>query len=141
MSTLPTPPECHLCYGYNVWLHYQITASGTRQYFWYCEDCERITPRSTYIPHATVLGWMEGWSLGQRARFNNERLIKDLSARQVCAVCGEPGTEYHHWAPQAYRDRFGPEWNHWPTVFLCRKHHRQWHEIVTPTLIRMTSYG
>lgn len=42
-----------------------------------------------------------------------------------CAVCGEPATELHHWAPRAI---FGKqEAERWPRSWLCAGHHEQWH--------------
>jgi len=58
----------------------------------------------------------------------------DYSQDTACIICGKPGAEIHHWAPQALKDQFGDEWTSWPTTTLCREHHQQWHRIVTPYL-------
>jgi uncharacterized CHY-type Zn-finger protein len=41
-----------------------------------------------------------------------------------CQVCGEFGTELHHWAPTAI---FGLEASAWPTAYLCTACHQEWH--------------
>jgi hypothetical protein len=59
-------------------------------------------------------------------------LVDDHRGDYVCAVCGEPA-QWHHWAPQALAERF-EDFEAWPTGALCLKHHREWHDIVTPRL-------
>ncbi len=41
----------------------------------------------------------------------------------VCARCGKPGVQSHHWAPQAI---FKDPWA-WPMSDLCVGCHREWH--------------
>lgn len=41
-----------------------------------------------------------------------------------CAVCRGLGTELHHWAPKhLFEDA-----HLWPTSYLCKKHHDEWHK-------------
>lgn len=47
-----------------------------------------------------------------------------------CARCGELGVEEHHWAPRHLFDDFGS----WPTSYLCRSCHQEWHRVVTPNM-------
>jgi hypothetical protein len=48
-----------------------------------------------------------------------------------CAVCGAPGTEYHHWAPR----HLFPDADSWPGDHLCHYHHIDvWHAIMTPNM-------
>jgi len=48
-----------------------------------------------------------------------------------CVVCGEKGTEMHHWAPQSI---FKDEAEKWPKDMLCLSCHKKWHKMVTPNL-------
>lgn len=41
-----------------------------------------------------------------------------------CVVCGEHGTQIHHFAP---REVFGDEADLWPTAYLCTGCHAAWH--------------
>ena len=56
----------------------------------------------------------------------------DDSGQYQCAICGVNETEFHHIAPKHLADQFGDEWTLWPGIYLCNRHHRQWHSIVTP---------
>ena len=47
---------------------------------------------------------------------------------QPCFVCGDQFTELHHFAPRY----LFPDWDKWPTCYLCIKHHHEWHDRVTP---------
>lgn len=47
----------------------------------------------------------------------------------IGCICCE--TECHHWAP---RHLFREECEYWPHSYLCKKHHAQWHRIVTPNM-------
>ena len=55
-------------------------------------------------------------------------LLEDLSAEaEPCDVrgCREVGTELHHYAPRhLFEDA-----DDWPTGYLCKTHHRMWHEL------------
>ena len=53
-----------------------------------------------------------------------------------CEVCGAKGAERHHWAPWAL---FGDEAERWPQSMLCVPCHLRWHQIVTPSLSRLSS--
>jgi hypothetical protein len=91
--------------------------------YWYCESCEHaINKPPKWLPHDLVSKFVI---------IDNLPVIGDYSQNEHCAVCGKPGTEYHHWAP---RHKFGDEADSWPGAYLCKKHHDQWHQIVTPTM-------
>lgn len=53
-------------------------------------------------------------------------VFEDYTERApLCEVCqGDQGVELHHWAP---RQIFADEADQWPTSWLCRQHHREWH--------------
>lgn len=121
-------PDCHKCNTKeNVKLKYQITASGTYQYSWYCTACQCWTPLTgNWLSH----GLVQSWRLPER--FYTVGLLSDN--RIVCEICGEMGAEIHHLAPQSLRDYFGETWSKWPKIKACARCHRMWHEITTPYL-------
>ena len=125
--------NCDRC-GTLAVLRANIIGNGTRQYFWWCKRCKRITPQATYLKHDDVKAVCAhfGKDISEIPVLNN--YAKDNRIR--CAVCGAVGAEYHHWAPQSMREAFGLEWPQWPTAYLCKAHHDQWHKIVTPQLVK-----
>lgn len=50
-----------------------------------------------------------------------------------CQRCHARGAEQHHWAPRAL---FGDRADSWPKDWLCKPCHDEWHQIVTPQLVR-----
>ncbi len=100
--------------------------NGSTQIFWWCTSCGRVADpqrpfvRKDYVTHVLRIS-IE--SLPVVERF-------DTSTAPVCAVCGQPGVEYHHWAP---RHLFADA-ELWPGDYLCAKHHRHWHDVVTPLM-------
>ncbi len=50
--------------------------------------------------------------------------------------CFNNGYEWHHIAP---RHLFGDEAGLWPMVKLCKVHHKQWHDVVTPNMGQVQS--
>jgi hypothetical protein len=109
------------------------------QYGWYCEGCERWAVKGkAFLPLFEV---------DKIVRFHKlQRLdipvIHHNGTVEPCIICGYPHTEQHHIAPQAYEHLFGEEWNQWPVIPLCPLHHKKWHEIVTPTLVKKSlDYG
>ena len=125
-----TEPSCMRCNSANVKWRAQIISNGTRQIAPYCLDCNRwaeTPPR--WIPHEIVN--IELFNHGKV--IGNIPVVADYSNASNCVICGQPG-EYHHWAPQALSEPFGEDWNNWPGVHLCIRHHLQWHKIVTPQL-------
>ncbi len=125
-------PACRKCgQTTTVFLRYDIKANGDFQYFWHCDTCERITPMGQFIEHKIVGSWMDTWTEAQKDAFYVKRLRNDYRGDIECAVCHVRGGELHHWAPQSMAEHFGENWGQWPVVYLCRTHHRQWHEIVT----------
>ena len=74
---------------------------------------------------------------------DNIRKIKDIMTKteskgyfkkNQCAVCGSYQVELHHFAPKYL---FGDDSDNWPTAYLCREHHKQWHDIVTPNMCKI----
>jgi len=61
-------------------------------------------------------------------------VIRNYAERSPdCDRCGSSdGTELHHWAPRhLFEDA-----HQWPTSYLCRSCHTQWHSTVTPNMNR-----
>lgn len=107
-----------------------VTASGIDQYRWACSVCWKFSTLTVdNIPHDVINSWVAAGHIPARADIP---VWSDYTGER-CAVCGAIGGELHHWAPEALADKF-PEWNSWPAAYLCRKHHREWHEVVTPYL-------
>jgi hypothetical protein len=101
-----------------------IAANGSFQFRARCYECRRWA--SSSIAHAYV------YSLG--LRFTDIEVIRDARGYlAICSVrgCGSDDVELNHFAPRAI---FGTQADEWPTAFLCRKHHQEWGQRVTPQL-------
>lgn len=104
-----------------------ISSSGVSMVFWECETCQKnaIAP-GYFIPHEKIT------SCG--ILIETIPVTRDYRTQvDKCAVCGELGTEYHHWAP---RYVFGEDADLWPGAYLCRRHHMEWHNRITPEMSR-----
>jgi len=124
-------PDCYRCHGKNVKLRRKIIGNGSSQVVWWCLDCELgAVVNCPPLKHLDILAFISKWEVG----INDLPVIKDYSAQVLCAVCGKPNTEYHHWAPQSYYKLGGADWFKYPGAYLCKYHHHLWHAIVTPTL-------
>lgn len=125
------PKPCDYCQSQNVKLRRVIISSGIDQYRWYCDDCTRIARKQGQnIPSWIVQYWYESGKLPIPP--SELPLAGDYTAQAVCCVCGKPGAELHHFAPESLGDYFGGEWVQWPTAYLCKYHHDLWHSVVTP---------
>lgn len=101
-----------------------ITSSGVSQIFWLCPFCNcSVSKKSQFIPHEEIK--KDGINIDDIPVKNN------YSGSALCAVCGSPYAELHHWAP---RYLFPDDSGLWPQSYLCRMHHEQWHRIVTPNM-------
>ena len=53
---------------------------------------------------------------------------------EPCARCGSKiGTEYHHWAPK----HLFSDPDKWPGSYLCKSCHKEWHDVVTPNMVKI----
>ena len=111
-----------------VKLRRKIASNGVNMYTWWCTECEQHASVLTFIPHKVVKGWQDSNKL--KISLDEIPVVDDFSHELPCVICGQPG-EYHHWAPQSLAEFFGNDWQKWPGSALCRKHHNQWHSIVT----------
>jgi hypothetical protein len=119
----------------SIQMYRTVKRSGDSQYYWFCMACNRRAAAGAgenigyelldfWIAHGKFPG------ITDKEQFP----ILYIYTGEPCAVrgCNDTETQEHHWAPRILSPAFGPDWNNWPTVYLCAYHHRQWHEIVTP---------
>jgi len=92
-------------------------SNGSIQYKAYCLECGG---KGANFPYSQV----EGLDESRIPLLTNHDVIP-------CERCGsEEGSERHHWAPvHLFEDA-----DDWPTGYLCRKCHLEWHSIVTPKM-------
>ena len=124
-------PICSRCGSADVKLRKQIISNGDLQIAWRCMNCQRWAEQPMkWLAHTPLRIALErkGYTI------DDIPTIEDYSDCQPCIICGAPG-ESHHWAPQAFEIDFGEDWIQWPIEALCLEHHRQWHSIVTPSLV------
>jgi hypothetical protein len=100
-------------------------SNGALQVIWTCNWCGQKT---TPVPHH-LLG---------RAGVNIRELpiVEDyagLYGRCIVRGCSSYEVEWHHIAPVAI---FGDDADRWGLMALCREHHQEWGERVTPWLNR-----
>jgi hypothetical protein len=71
-----------------------ITASGVYQVFWRCTEChQNARGGGIYIKHDKLKE--------ANVILEDIPVYRDYrSLENACAVCGELGAEYHHWAPR-----------------------------------------
>lgn len=96
-----------------VTLEKKIIADGSIQVTVYGQNGEYIRHLSQKIIPDDVLEFLP---IGIDFRDNNP----------VCEVCGQPGTQLHHWAPK----HLFPDAEQWPQSYLCNYHHNLWHNTI-----------
>jgi hypothetical protein len=102
----------------------RLVADGSTQVVWTCTGCGH---RSTPITHYMAQGW--GIDIAALP------VVADYAGVYGrCSVhdCTENGAQLHHFAPTGI---FGAEADYWPVGYLCRRHHAEWHQRVTPGLV------
>jgi len=127
---IPERPPCRKCSEIKpVKLRRQFAGNGAMQIFWFCTVCG-CNATSSFIKRSDAAMLLIQYGAGIE---DIEVLADYRHESPKCIVCGDIGTEYHHWLPQAFMERVD---NHgaWPGDHLCKKHHDQWHELVTPYL-------
>lgn len=102
-----------------ILLEKKIIANGTLQITAYADNKYVQHIKQAIIPKFVL----DNIPITQDYRQNNP----------PCAVCGVLGTELHHWMPQ----HLSPDAYKWPTSYLCRMHHLEWHN----TIIRHLGNG
>lgn len=110
-------------------LRRKIAGNGVTMFLWYCTVCQRHARKDLmWISHAVITEWQRTGRLKDPTAV---AILEDYSQARQCVICGQPGAELHHFAPQALAELFGEDWQRWPTADLCPYHHQQWHSIVT----------
>ena len=115
--------KCQRC-GVEGELYRQYNSNGAVVVVERCPHCRQNTrPGMAFINKGKVVG------------YENLPIFEDYRPEsEPCAVCGEQhGSEYNHWAP---RYIFGSEAEKWPGDYLCPKHHKEWHDKVTPEMTK-----
>lgn len=113
------PQHGYHCSGTSPIAHLgKVKASnGTIQYKAYCPECGCV---GTNFKHSEL-------------DYLDVDKIPFIRVHDVvpCERCGsEDGSELHHWAPQYLFD----DADEWPTSYLCRDCHGEWHSKVTPKM-------
>lgn len=116
--------ECKHCQSKNVKIGYAFKSNGQRVFPYYCEDCGTV--HTYYVKKVVAL--KIGYELKQ-VKFKSE--LNGYFNLNKCAVCGNSEVELHHFAPYHL---FGSEASKWPVAYLCKEHHKQWHDVVTPNM-------
>lgn len=104
----------------------RIASSGAYALLAWCHECGRWASGAIPTYHLDRLG----------LRADDIRVVADhRGSLGRCSVrgCDSEDVELNHFAPQA---TFGEASWDWPTAYLCRRHHREWGERVTPHLNR-----
>lgn len=112
--------RCASNYGGNkvidlVWGARRIK-SGSLQYGKVCPECH----------------WIDSIRKDHFAEIVGDSDFPCFEDKQVkCVKCHADGAELHHWAPYYL---FGMAADSWPTSYLCKKCHSEWHRKVTPLM-------
>lgn len=105
-------PNC----GSKAWkIGQMLDSGGQRRYPYFCSECGSRT--QLYVKK-------------DRALRERPPLIADLRVKK-CEVCGELGSQLHHWAPQAIFEDSA----RWPTSYLCQPCHSRWHRQMDAALV------
>lgn len=104
----------------------RMLKSGAVFYGWRCSVCHRWTPTKSGG------SWIAKDDLLARSVVL-ELLPVVMEQGERCARCGQRGAELHHWSPRAI---FGDDADSWPQDYLCKGCHDEWHQRVTPQLVR-----
>lgn len=115
---------CKKCSSTNLKVGKAFKKNGSVTYPYYCEDCGTVFPQCIKKTEAAKLNYEI-----KDVRFKSD--IKGYMDNNVCAVCGNKYVELHHFAPVHL---FGSEADRWPMAYLCKEHHKQWHDLVTPNM-------
>ena len=121
-------PICHKCAKKSVVLRRAIMKNGSFHIFWYCPECQCMAegPTPNYLKKKDVQEYLDQWN-----KSCDDIPVAYESDMAKCAVCGELGTETHHFAPVYL---FGEDANNWPKAELCPGCHLKWHKKVTPEM-------
>lgn len=106
-------------------LHRHNKASGAYDFVWLCPVCKRpVKSKTGGIWIAKVI--VEEF-LGDQVSILP---VMNPSQGVICEKCGTKTGELHHWMPRS----LSKDYHLWPTAYLCKPCHDEWHLIVTPKL-------
>ncbi len=99
-----------------------IMASGEFHVSRRCKLClKNVTASGQWIPKKQLAGFVDD--------FEALPIFADYrSNNPPCYICGAIGTEEHHFAP---KELFPETFEKWPKAYLCKLHHREWHNKIT----------
>lgn len=121
-SNLPElPKKCETCGYISGHFMRQIFANGSENLVFVCRLCKRHMSKSrAFWPKAIYWGRWEDLPV-----FHNAQ-----AGGCPCWVqgCGNTDTELHHFAPKEF---WGKDAEAWPMAYLCRYHHRMWHDVMS----------
>lgn len=101
----------------------RVAHNGSAQVVWRCPDCSFL---SSPIPHHVISA--RGVQIASLPVVEDYR---GMFGRCCVKGCDSTDVELNHFAPRAiFRDQA----DDWPTGYLCRRHHAEWGERVTPYL-------
>lgn len=113
---------CGHC-GKTAFYYRQYSANGAVTIVAHCNHCQRnATPGTAFHKKS------------DHPDFETYEILSDYREQsEPCAVsgCQNRDTEYHHFAP---RHLFGEHADSYPGAYLCKEHHKNWHDIVTPNM-------
>ena len=93
--------------------------SGAEAFGWWCAA-------GHFTPQANGGHWIKKEALAVYVDLATLPVIESTAEKRPCARCGQPGTEDHHWAPQALFE----DASEWPMSPLCLRCHQRWHSIM-----------
>jgi hypothetical protein len=114
---------CKHCGGRNLTPYRQINGNGATVIILRCDNCGRNPDAAQPFQRKSDYPNFDTFPILQNYIINKE----------PCAVlgCENTDTEYHHFAP---RYLFGADAERYPREYLCRMHHKEWHDKVTPEM-------
>lgn len=130
-STHPRPPRLAVIRRVSTMRRERAFRRGVEvrvDFLWYCEKCSRPAVKGKpFLPKHQIETWQK---LGKLKNLDDIPTINDYSKTVTCEVCGKSGAEWHHWLPQVFAELV-KNFMDWPTGYLCKGCHDEWHEIVT----------
>lgn len=116
--------ECKHCQSKNVKVGFGFRKNGSKVFPMYCDDCGQATGKLIKKEEANSVNYELKEIVFTSSNTGYLTKVK-------CYVCGHSNVELHHFAPYHL---FGRDADKWPVAYLCKEHHKQWHDIVTPNM-------
>lgn len=131
LNTVTRKITCPHCGTYtDVQMHRRL---GCNHRCWVCCNCGQDVSHKEIVGDVAGAGyWIPKAYMPSVATADLPTWSPTWQRIHRCAVCGALEAELHHFAPRAF---FGTECERWPKAYLCKEHHRAWHDLVTPGLV------